>query len=480
MKKIFLLPGLILTTATILSSSLLLSCGGNSSDNKTIVFAHTFGKSILDQVQKQCTAFEKIIKQEEGVDVNIKLDYFGGYGDIVKKTIKTFSGGGTPTICVAYPDHVAQYLSYNRANKSYVNNLDSLFNDSEIGLTAEEKLNPSKLGENDFVDSFIDEGRHYINEGTYSLPYMKSTELMLYNKDLLKTVLTDMGIQQGPETYMANITRDNFMNILKYANEHRDKYFKGLESEAYPLFYDSDANLFITQCYQRNIPFISMKDGKGSIDFNNAEAKAMVQEIKDLHESKILITKGSNEGNYGSDFFKQKKALFVVGSTGGSGYSDPTGNFDVGVCKFPIYKTATEDTSKYVSQGVTLALLNDYSVSSEANDFKVKYGWKLMKYLTNTQNSITTCLYSEGYIPARYSCYEDESYREYLNESEYMSLCAKTVIDDIQGKYFNYPVFKGSDKARENVGGILTEYLNGKVTLEEAFNLAYNNTIKEL
>ena len=78
MKKRFLLPGLILTTATILSSSLLLSCGGNSSDNKTIVFAHTFGKSILDQVQKQCTAFEKIIKQEEGVDVNIKLDYFGG------------------------------------------------------------------------------------------------------------------------------------------------------------------------------------------------------------------------------------------------------------------------------------------------------------------------------------------------------------------------------------------------------------------
>ena len=103
-----------------------------------------------------------------------------------------------------------------------------------------------------------------------------------------------------------------------------------------------------------------------------------------------------------------------------------------------------------------------------------------MKFLTNTQNSIDACLGSAGYIPARYSAYEDEYYQEYLAETDYMSVCANIIINDIDGEYFNYPVFMGSDVARDQVGGIITNVLAGNYTVEESFTQAYENTIRAM
>lgn len=306
---------------------------------------------------------------------------------------------------------------------------------------------------------------------------MKSTEIMLYNKDVLNQVLFDLGIQQAADVYMQNITWDAFMELLNYVNDNLVKYFPKATQQVVPLFYDSDSNLFISQSYQRGIDFISMENGEGSIDFDNPEAKAMVQEFKDLYDDGILLTKATNGDKYGSDFFIANRCLFVVGSTGGTGYNDPKSNFEVGVCKFPVYKTATEEQSKYVSQGVTLCLMNNYGVSEEVNKFRTEYGWKFMKYITSTSNNIDASLASNGYIPSRLSCYEDEYYKEYLQYEDFMSICAKTVIEEINGQYFNYPVFKGSDEARNQVGGIVAEYLSDKNTdLDKLFETAVNNT----
>lgn len=152
---------------------------------------------------------------------------------------------------------------------------------------------------------------------------MKSTEIMLYNKDVLNQVLFDLGIQQAADVYMQNITWDAFMELLNYVNDNLVKYFPKATQQVVPLFYDSDSNLFISQSYQRGIDFISMENGEGSIDFDNPEAKAMVQEFKDLYDDGILLTKATNGDKYGSDFFIANRCLFVVGSTGGTGYNDP-------------------------------------------------------------------------------------------------------------------------------------------------------------
>ena len=294
---------------------------------------------------------------------------------------------------------------------------------------------------------------------------MKSTELMLYNKEKVADVLKHMGITTSVNRYMKDISWDEFSQMLDFINKHRDLF--GMENtpdqEKYPLFYDSDANMFITQSFQRGIDYIGIdENGKGQILFDNPEAKALLKELNALHQNGTLITKLTNQNQYGSDFFINENCIFTVGSTGGSGYSDPGVNFEVGVCKFPTYKTATEEQQKYVSQGVTLCLFNNPKISKEENDLKIKYAWKFMKFITNPVNSADACMISNGYIPARFSAYETNDYAAYLElaaDGDYMATCAKSVIEDINGRYFNYPVFPGSSDARKEVGKMVNDIL---------------------
>ena len=466
----------ILTVAGLIS---IASCdlGGNNSGKKiSIPFWTTFNKETTEVLKRQCTAFSKIIKEKEGVDVEILQDPRGGYDEVEGFVTDSFTTGTTPTLAVAYPDNVATYLGKEHTPGEYVVDLNKFVNDPELGFAAEEDLNPSKKGIEDFVSSFVEEGTKYVREGMYSLPYMKSTELMLYNKSVVETLLSDMGIQTGVTKYMNELTRDQLLAMLRYANSNRTKY--GLTTDdSVPLYYDSDGNYFISQCFQRNIPYISYKDGKGSLDFVNDDAKEMVKEIKNLYDEGLIITKGANKNQYSSSWFTAGKSIFVVGSTGGSGYSDPGVSFTNGVCKFPVYKGTPADRAKYVSQGVTLTMLNNTGISKEENDLRCKYAWKFLKYITNEKNNINIALTSNGYIPVRESCYTNVDYAEYLAEKDYMSVCANTVVKEINGNYFNYPVFVGSDKARDAVEGIITNVLLNSYkqeTLEANIDMAFD------
>ncbi len=447
--------------------------GGGSSNKISIPFWTTFNKETEDELLKQCAAFSKLVKENEGVDVEVLPDPRGGYDEVEGFVIDSFTTGTTPTLAVAYPDNVATYLGKEHTPGEYVVNLNKFVNDSSLGFAADEYLNPSKKGIDDFVQSFVEEGTNYIREGMYSMPYMKSTELMLYNKSVVEKLLNDMGIQTGVTKYMNELTWDQMLALLRQANGNRARY--GLtDADACPLYYDSDGNYFISQCFQRNINYISYKNGKGSIDFVNDEAKAMVNELKSLYDEGLVLTKGSNKGTYSSSWFTAGKSIFVVGSTGGSGYSDPGVSFTNGVCKFPTYKNIPASRAKYVSQGVTVTMLNNSKISKEENELRCKYAWKFLKYITNEKNNINIALTSNGYIPVRESAYKNADYAEYLAQKDYMSVCANTVVNEINGNYFNYPVFVGSAEARDAVEGIITNVLLNKSTTDEAFSDAYD------
>ena len=164
----------ILTIAGLIS---LASCGGGGgTSNKIIIpFWTTFDKGTAEVLNRQCSAFSKIIKEKEGVDVKVVPDARGGYDEVEGFVIDSFTTGTTPTLAVAYPDHVATYLGKEHTPGEYVADLNKFVNDPELGFAAEEELNPSKKGIDDFVSSFVEEGTKYIREGMYSLPYMKST-----------------------------------------------------------------------------------------------------------------------------------------------------------------------------------------------------------------------------------------------------------------------------------------------------------------
>ncbi len=475
----------ILSAGLILASSSLASCSGD--DTLTLVFWHTFGSAIQRQVQSQLDEFVDLVYEEEGLEIEVSFSYRGDYDATATNVIQAFSTSNQPDLVVAYPDNVADYLAQESYEGQYVVNLDDYIYSEEYGLDVEDVYDENGTGVDDIVPAFLEEGQNYIREGTYSLPYIKSTEIMLYNADIVSQVLLDMGSEfsggYGHEAFMANITWNQLMQMLEFINENKNKSgYEYLNDVEYPLFYDSDANLYISQSYQRDIDYISLnEDGTGSIDFVNDEAKAMVQELKDLHDDGILVTKALNDGEYGSNYFIEGNCVFVVGSTGGTGYSDPGVSFDCGVCVFPTYTTAEENgLNKYVSQGVTLAMLNNTKYSSSEQELRKELTWKLVKYLTNTENSIYTALASNGYIPAKLSCYENEDYAGYLAESDFMSQAANIVVNTINGNYFNYPVFRGSDTARDAAEGIISGVLSGRYTIDEAFENAYATVIQAL
>lgn len=465
----------IISPIALLCAALISSCGNSPADANevTIHFWHTFGQDIQQSLIGKIESFEELVQKTENVKVNVVLDYQGSYDDIKIKVLRGFSSGNTPTIAVAYPDHVAEYLSNESKDGEYVVNLDTMMNDSKVGFINNDYLNPNGLGSEDFLASFLEEGQSYLKEGTYSLPLMKSTEVMFYDKVNVFKLLGDYDSSiTNKEDYMNSLTWDKFMNILKFAKSKLTDYGTNLDT---PLIYDSDANLYITDTYQSNIDYLSINKGIGSCDFNNLESKAMVSKLKNYFDDGLFLTKGTNNNEYGSNKFTASECLFSIGSSGGAGYNDPgAASFEVGVCKVPSFNSSND---YYVSQGPTLTLLNSSGIDSATNAKRIEYGWKFIKYITNTENSASLCLDSNGYIPVRSSSFESEDYSSYLKLDDFLPRCADVVYSNINGKYLNYPVFKGSATARDEVGGIITQVFLDKKTVDKAFEDAYNNTL---
>ena len=466
--------------------------GGSSQSGATSVtvkFWHTFGQTVEDALKSKRQSFHDLVLANDGVDVTIDLKYQGSYDDIAKKISDGYSVMNTPTMAVAYPDNVADYLEIGKStNSEFVVNLEKFVNDATIGFGKEKWLG-DKYGEDDFIEEFYNEGKQYTVEGTYSLPFLKSTEIMFYNLDALIDVMRTYKPEfNNSETkikeYMSRLSWDEFINLCTYIknNTMNNPDYNMLEV---PMFYDSDANLFITKMFQNNIPYSSINNGKGKIDFqettNFNKTVEMLDGLRQLYANGLMTTKGI-KNTYGSDYFTGEKCIFSIGSSGGSGYNFPQAEaFTLGVCRVP----ASNNNPLYVSQGPTLAVFNDRGLSNDANALAQKYAWKFMKYITNAQASAEICVNgSEGYVPVRNSAYETAFFQQFMEEGERYAQCYKVVVDDINSDagYLVSPAFKGSASLRDEVGSALTASLNAtdKNGISTALTRAINNALLKM
>jgi ABC-type glycerol-3-phosphate transport system substrate-binding protein len=467
----------------ILASLAGCNGGGNNNTGKVVInFWHTFGQKPEAALKSKIADFVKKVKDKEGVDVEVVLSYQGGYKDMPSKVTTGIATGESPTIAIAYADHVADYLALEGEEPGkYVVNFDKFLKDSAVTFGTEADYGDT-MPESDMVKSYLDEGRSLQREGTYLIPLMKSTEIMTYNLDAAKAAMAyaypDVPVDRVQE-FMKTITWEQLLNIARAAVEHKDTISSKLE---YPIYYDSDSNLFITELYQNDIGYSSIgTDGKGRVDFeesaNLTKAKEIVSALKKAHDDGLLTTQGV-EGTYASNSFKEAKTLFSIGSTGGTGYTIPdAGQFDTAFAKVP---TMGEKVA-YISQGPSVCMLNNTSLSKAENDNALKYGWKLIKYLTSKQVNVSLCVNgSEGYSPVRESCYTTETYSDFIEGGEGYAEAALVTQNDIAGRYYNSAVFPGSATLRKEVGSLVTNVLNGKSTLDDAFATAINNAKKDI
>ena len=484
------IPALLISSILAFGVAGSLTACGDNFNGITVNFWHTFGKTPLGAIEGYAKSFAKLVKENEDVNVRIKFSYKGGYGDMTGVITKAFATGDNPTIAVAYPDHVAEYFAAESKPGEYVVNLEPYMNDSEIGFGKESWLG-DKYGAEDFVQSFFEEGESYAKEGVYSLPYMKSSEVMFYNMTALRKVMPEYnGMTSDVEiqSFMNDLDWETLMDLCEYVADNKSTIISKLET---PCFYDSDGNFIITKMMQRNIGYASIDaSGVASLDFDGIENDstpeqisnynktiALLNELKGYVDDGFLTTKAVY-GEYGSNQFVNQKTMFSIGSSGGAGYNLPTTKtFEVGVCKVPY----DNNNPVYVTQGPTLCMLNNTKMASEDNKLCVKYGWKFLKYITNGEANADLCVNgSEGYIPVRESAYSTSTFLNFLEKGEDYAKVAKVVINDINGEYFNTPVFTGSAALREYIAGALGDTLTGKLSAKDALDNAISETVKKM
>ena len=464
MKKT-ILKGLCVAALLSAGGLSLASCGGGSSSSSgDITFWHTMGQ------ENQATLnniIEKFNKQEGHADIKIKHSSQGGYEDIYNKLIKAIPAKTTPVMAFCYPDHVADYI-----NAGAVVNLDDLIKETYTSTGKDKSAADYNVEDdvNDFITPFLKEGQEYAKEGTYSMPFSKSTEVMFYNASYLKKngFVDKDGKAIVPTKWENEADPTDLTALINLC-----RAIKAKDPSITPLGYDSDDNLFITMCKQLNIPYTSIKDGKGSFDFDNPQSRAMVEKVKGWYDEGLIKTKGTIEGNsYTSTLFTKQKLIFSIGSTGGTKYNKPAqdadGNFEFAAEVAPVPGQLTKNC---ISQGPSICFFKNAKISEE----QTKTAFEFYKFLTNPENSAAYSILT-GYEPVRSSSYETDIYKAHLN-AEVQTIFTKVanITTTLQDDYFTSPAFKGSATARIQAGGILTQYLLGTKTLDKAYSDAMTN-----
>lgn len=431
--------GLIIPLVALLGlgvTASLASCGGDG--RVKVVFWHTMGKSNQEKLNAMIEDFE-----EEYPNIKIEHAAQGGYTDLESKLLKAIPAKTVPTMAFCYSDHVAGYGNNTVDLTPYVN-------DSEVGLDSETAA--------DYIQGYWNEGKQFTREGLYCVPYSKSTEVLFYNNTVFKK-----------HNWSVPTTWDEMWALCR---EIKKEY-----PDSIPLGYDSDDNMFITLCAQYGIPYTSIVDGKGKFDFDNTEARKMVEELKGYYDEGLFVTKGTLPNNaYTSTKFKNQELFMSIGSTGGTSYNipeeDSDGNFafDAQVAAIPQAKENSDKSAKQISQGPSICFFKNSKISDE----QVRASWLFYKYITTSDNSAMYSILT-GYEPVRSSSYETEAYKAHLaklgteDETLFTRVAALTSTKEIQDSYFSSPAFKGSSAARQQCGGIITQVLLGQKTIDKAF-----------
>lgn len=420
--------------------------GDPSSLSADITLWTTTGKQNQDALDAINSAFNA-----EYPNIHVSILPQGGYSDIQTKINQAIPSGTTPTMAYCYPDHVANYL-----DAGSVLNMQDFVDDPTIGFLEANKdvegfheaSGGIVYGEDDFIPGYWNEGKAYPTEGLYSVPFTKSTEAIYYNKTLF-----DRNGWSVPETW------EEMWSLCDT--------IKAAMPEKIPLGYDSDSNLFISALAANDIPYTSATGAHYL--FNNAAAKALVQTWVDKYNAGEFVTKGILPNNeYTSTKFLEQGILMIVSSTAGTSYAN-TDNFDVGVAALPHY---TGHELKIISQGPSICF---FRRASWAQRYAA---WLFYKFCTRADMSARFAVASTGYDPVRTSSYDTDFYKDWLadNSNTLYGLTA-ALTATLRDDYFFSPVFDGSSNARDAVGAILSYVINEGLTIDAAFQKAYDACI---
>jgi ABC-type glycerol-3-phosphate transport system substrate-binding protein len=466
--------GLVRTTTTIVLTVLQSEIPFElTTDPITITLWHAMGEENQALLQKFANSFRILYPN---VTVVIPAGV-GNYDTLKGNMINAITANQMPNLVQSYPDHVAEYL-----NGKAVVNLNPYIESDKWGLKGADALD-------DIILSYRQENSQYDAAGTfYSLPFNKSTEVMVYNKTALQALSIPVPttwqevIAAAPalKTYGDQLAEQQ----VRAANSGKTEQelailIAAAKGQIVPVAYDSTGNAFITFTRQWGGAYTGLNFNNFSGQYlwnNNSQTTAAMNFLK-TNRGILTLPEYWNQ-LYATKPFVNRQTFITIGSTAGVRRNvpaiDPTTKvslFEVGVAPIP-YNADMPNNRAVIQQGTNITIMKTGTAHEQLAS------WLYLKHIINTANTTEWAMMT-GYLPVRTSAYLSTTYQTYLNNPEenqiYTSMAANAAY--LQRSYMFYdPAFIGSSRARTQVGLALVQIMLGNGDIEAALLTAYNES----
>lgn len=441
-----------------------------TTDPIEITLWHAMGASNQALLEKYAASFKQ---KYPNVTVVIPAGV-GNYDTLKTNMINAITANAMPNLVQAYPDHVAEYL-----NGKAVLNLNPYIDSTTWGLNGPDALS-------DIIQSYLDENSQYDAAGTYySLPFNKSTEVMIYNKTAFDALSLPV-----PQTWQDIIAAAPALKTygdaiaeakVRAANPGMTEMalaplIAAAKALIVPASYDSTGNAFITftRQFEGGYTALNYQTFKGEyLWVNNANTTAAMQFLKD-NKSVITLPEFWDQ-QYASTPFVNQQTFVTIGSSAGVRYnvpsSDPTTGqpvFQIGVAPVP-YNAAKPNAKAVIQQGTNISLMKTGTAQQQLAS------WLFLKHLISLENT-TDWAMQTGYLPVRTSAYESTTYQNFLTNPTanqlYISMAANAAYLQRNNMYYD-PAFIGSSRARTQVGLALERIMLGDGNIAAALQDAF-------
>ncbi len=416
-----------------------------------------------DTNKTQVKIYEQAVADFEALypNIHVTIRFYTDYGKIYNDVITNISTNTTPNVCITYPDHIATYLT----GEDVVVPLDELLTDRAYGLGGSQVRfdAPSK---GDIVPQFLQElsiGGH-----TYGLPYMRSTEALYVNKDLVEAL---------GYTLPEEVSWDFVWEVAEKAMEKGEdgNFLVNGQKVMIPFIDYSTDNMLIQLCKQKGSGFSTTA---GEILLFNDETKEFLYTIAEHAKTGAFST--FKISSYPGNFLNAGQCIFALDSTGGSTWigthaplmdisPDKVVDFETAVLPIP---QLNPDEPWMISQGPSVCIFN------KADPQEVLASWLFVQFLLTDKVQIAYSQ-TEGYVPVTTRAQNAPEYLDYLsragedyNEHYDVKIAASKLLLANIDHTFITPVFNGSSSLRSAAGQLIenvTKSMRRKETVDEAY-----------
>ncbi len=390
-----------------------------------ILFWHTRGSGAQQQtVDYQIDQFNATVGKEKGIEV--EGVFMGGYADIMTKMQLASQSGGQPVVAVLGNTRVSIMVD------------DGIIED----MMPYAKRDGFDLS--NFFDSMINVPGND-EEHLHSLPYIKSTPVLYYNKTLADA--KGLTAPTSMEEFEA------FAKALHEVDENGEVKVWGFECVNDFTYYQG---AFLWQIKQP----LWDAEGKSPALAGDGMLKILTDWHRWVDEGWCRPFDSTNASSTMTDLFYQGKLACFWNSCASmanvSKYSKEAG-FELGVANLPQYDM---DNKVVPIGGGNIGLMKTFNTEEQLNA-----GWEFIKFLF-TDEMVAYNAINSGYLPTTKSVANSEAMIAFWNENPNWKLPYDQVDWGIEQAY---PYFEGNSELKTNIQGAVSLLIQEQsITPEEA------------